>query len=377
MRVNLFFLILLCFSFSNTNKYSLEIDRAISDLYNFQLDSCIYKLNNLSIENKEDALIPFLKIAANWQKILLNESHDLSYKVIYNGIDSVVPFYLDMIDKYPNDPSYPLYLGSLYGLKSRIDLAQSNWIDLVISGARGYKYIDKSRQIDSLYYDLYMPIGTLEYFLCRSSSSIQLIGKLFGMQSDCTEAIEKLETASSHSRFSWIEARNVLSYIYLYIECDYKKALAVSSSIANQFPGHPYFAFLKAEALVKLEKYQDFENYEKDLQHFYLYGPKNQKIECYDKYLYLKALIAFQNNEYSESEKLCSQIIEGYEVEFKWILGFAHFIRGKSIEILGDRNRAIPDYKNAIKYLTHYPEYDEAKELIQTPISEIIKNTEY
>ena len=175
MRVDLFFFILLCFSFSNTNKYSSELDRAISDLYNFQLDSCIYKLNILSNQNKEDALIPFLKIAANWQKILLNEGHDLSYKVIYDGIDSVVPFYLDMIDKYPNDPSYPLFLGSLYGLKSRIDLAQSNWIDLVISGARGYKYIDKSRQIDSLYYDLYMPIGTLEYFLCRSSYSIQLI----------------------------------------------------------------------------------------------------------------------------------------------------------------------------------------------------------
>ena len=61
-----------------------------------------------------------------------------------------------------------MFLGSLYGLKSRIDLAQSNWIDLVISGARGYKYIDKSRQIDSLYYDVYMPIGTLEYFLCKS-----------------------------------------------------------------------------------------------------------------------------------------------------------------------------------------------------------------
>ncbi|MAV89060.1 MAG: hypothetical protein CBD21_00745 [bacterium TMED161] len=374
MRFNLFFVIILCFSFSNTFKYNLDVDRAISDLYNFQFDSCIYKLDNLSTKNKEDALIPFLQITAKWQNILLNDGHELSYEVIYNGIDSAVPFYLDMIDKYPEDPSYPLFLGSLYGLKSRIDLAQSNWIDLVISGSKGYKYINDAKQIDSLYYDVYMPIGTLEYFLCRSSSSIQLIGKLFGMQSDCIKAIEKLETASSRSRFSWIESRNVLSYIYLYIEKDYKKALELSSSIANKFPGHPYFAYLKAEALVRLEKYQDFEKYEKDLQYFYLHGPKNQKIECYDKYLYLKALIAFQNDKYSESEKLCSQIIEGYEVEFKWILGFAHFIRGKSIEVLGDRNRAISDYKNAVKYLTQYPEYDEAKELIQSPISEIINN---
>ena len=108
------------------------------------------------------------------------------------------------------------------------------WVDLVISGARGYKYIDTARQIDSLYYDVYMPIGTLEYFLCRSSSSIQLIGKLFGMQSDCMEAIDKLEIASLNSRFSWIESRNVLSYIYLYIERDYTiSSLNLESYIKN------------------------------------------------------------------------------------------------------------------------------------------------
>ena len=377
MIINLFFVILLCLSFSNTNKFDSELDKAISDLYNFKLDSCIHKLSKLSEQNTKDPLIPFLEIAAKWQQILLHENHNLSYKVIYDGIDSAVPFYLEMIDKYPNDPSYPLFLGSLYGLKSRIDLAQSNWVDLVISGARGYKYIDTARQIDSLYYDVYMPIGTLEYFLCRSSSSIQLIGKLFGMQSDCMEAIDKLEIASLNSRFSWIESRNVLSYIYLYIERDYTKALEVSSSIANQFPGHPFFAYLKGEALVRLERYDDFEKFEKELQRFYLYGPKNQKIECYDKYMYLKALIAFQNNKFSESEKLCSQIIESYQLEFKWILGFAHFIRGKSVEILGNRNKAINDYKKAVEYLTQYPEYYEAKELLQTPISEIINSTKY
>ena len=62
MRFNLFFVIILCFSFSNTFKYNLDVDRAISDLYNFQFDSCIYKLDNLSTKNKEDALIPFLQI---------------------------------------------------------------------------------------------------------------------------------------------------------------------------------------------------------------------------------------------------------------------------------------------------------------------------
>ena len=105
MLINLFFVILLCFSFSNTNKFDSELDKAISDLYNFKLDSCIHKLSKLSEQNTKDPLIPFLEIAAKWQQILLHENHNLSYKVIFDGIDSAVPFYLEMIDKYPNDPS--------------------------------------------------------------------------------------------------------------------------------------------------------------------------------------------------------------------------------------------------------------------------------
>jgi tetratricopeptide (TPR) repeat protein len=276
-----------------------------------------------------------------------------------------------MMDKYPQDPSYPLFLGSLYGLKSRIDLAQSNWFDLVMSGARGFMYIDQARQLDEEFYDVYMPIGTLEYFLCRSSMALQIAGKVFGLGSDCEEAISKLEKASEMSRFSWIESRNVLSYVYLYIERDYTKALEVSSIIADRFPNHPFFAYLKAEALVRLKRYDEFYSYESDLETFYLQGPENQKIECKTKHLYLKALLAYQEGRYADAVKLCDQVIQDYQVEFKWILGYAHLIRGKSIELISGRSPIVLiDYQEASIHLTHYPEYDEAKYLMKHSIRE-------
>ena len=371
MRAKALLTILASFVFSNQGDYDTRISHAIDDLYNFKLESCIEKTGQMSQDYKEDALLPFLEISAKWQHALLNDTPEASYDVIYKGIERAVPFYLEMIDKYPEDPGYPLFLGSLYGLKSRIDLAQSNWVDLVMSGSKGFIYLDQARELDSEFYDVYMPIGTLEYFLCRSSMPLQLIGKLFGLRSDCQDAIDKLEMASRHSRFSWIESRNVLSYVYLYIERDYEKAIEVSSSIAEQFPGHPFFAYLKAESLVRLERYDEFSSYSSTLEGFYTKGPKNQRIECRDKHLYLKALRAFQEKNYSDAITLSSEVIDGYEVEFKWILGYAHFIRGKSIEIQGDRKRALPDYRKAMECLPRYPEYQEAKELIDTPISEI------
>jgi tetratricopeptide (TPR) repeat protein len=156
------------------------------------------------------------------------------------------------------------------------------------------------------------------------------------------------------------------------MERDYQKALQVSSSIADQFPGHPFFAYLKAESLIRLRMYDEFLSYSPTLERFYETGPENQRIECQDKYLYLKALVAFQEKEYDSAINLCNQVIEGYEVEFKWTLGYAHFIRAKSLELTGRRDIALFDYRKTMEHLEHYPEYKEAKNLLGAPIFEAV-----
>ena len=359
------FLSLLCPS------YEEDINTAIEQLYNFDIQESIDTLEEMSLRYPEDALIPFLRISAYWQHSLLNDNPKSSYQIIKDGIRKVTPFYLDMIEQYPDNQNYNLFLGSLYGLKARIHLAQSEWMSLIVSGTRGFWYINNAMKKDSSLYDAYMPIGTLEYVLCRSSSSLQLIGEIFGLQSDCQEAITKLEIASKNARYSWIEARNVLSYIYLYIEKDYEKSLEHSHSLTERFPGHPFFAYLKAESLVRLKKYDEFKAIDQKLVAFYEQGPKNQRSECYDKYFYLNALYSYQEKEYQLAVKFSSDVIDSYDTEFQWVLGYAHLIRGKSHEMLGDRSLAITDYRDAIKYLDNWPDKDEAQTLMLVPISEV------
>ena len=52
----------------------------------------------------------------------------------------------------------------------------------------------------------------------------------------------------------------------------------------------------------------------------------------------------------------------------------ACMIRGKSIEIMGDMDMAIMDYRYAVRYLDNYPDKDDAQALIFSSISEISRS---
>ena len=356
------------------SSYDEDISTAINQLYNFEINEVINTLEKIAVSYPEDPLIPFLRLSAYWQHSLLYDNPESSYEVIENGVRQAIPFYVDMIEKYPDQQKYNLFLGSLYGLKARVDLAQSDWMGLIVSGSRGFRYISEAIEEDPYLYDAYMPIGTLEYFLCRSNSALQMIGKLFGLKSDCKEAVRKLELSSNNAEYSWVEAKNVLSYIYLYIERDYVKAYNVSNSLTQSFPGHPFFLYLEAESLIKLKDYEEFNKIDNKLVKFYKEGPINQQLECYDKYIYLNALKSFQDKNYNLAIKFSSEVINNYDIEFKWVLGYSHLIRGKSFELMGNRTIAIADYKKAIKYLDNYPDQADAQLLVKSPIPEIPEN---
>ena len=362
--------ILLFTSLYSSFSYEKSIDRAIYHLYNFEFNKSIEILDSLSNDYPIDPLIPFLKISNKWQQALIYDNPESSYIIINSGIKKLIPYYLQMIEQYPDNQDYKLFLGSLYGLSARIYLAKSEWISLVISASKGIGYIKEALEADPDLFDAYMPIGTLEYFLCRSSAPLRIIGRILGLKSDCVEAIKKIEIASTKSRYSWIEAMNVLSYIYLYIEKDYIKALEKSSHISSKFPGHPFFPFLEAESLINLDKITEFYELEDRLISFTQIGGVNQISESQNKLSYLKSIVAYKNSQYDDAIFITTNLINNYKMEFKWVLGYAYLIRGKSYDMKGDRQSAIENYKLSIKFLEKWPAQQEAKYLILNPLKE-------
>ena len=51
-------------------------------------------------------------------------------------------------------------------------------------------------------------------------------------------------------------------------------------------------------------------------------------------------------------------------MEFDWLRGFAHFLRGIAFEDSGKYNLALKDYKEVLTMDRYYPEVEEARKRI-------------
>ena len=367
-------LLLLCFSFIRLLHAEYSWERSLAEplvwdgvdaMYNYDFDNAITLLDSARHIDEFHPVIPFVLIAAKWLKAQTQDGYDDSYKVINVEVERTIPVYKQLIENNSDDSEIVLYLGSTYGIRARIALARKDWLDVLYFGYQGLKHIRKARSMDDKLMDVYMPIGLMEYFACLSPAVVQWAAEIVGLSNDCKIGIQHLELAAKKSHYSWIEASNVLSYIYLHIQRDYTNAEKVITPLVDKFPGHPYFAFLKGELLAKTQKWEELEEFIPTLRDFAQSGPFLQQNECQIKLAYILGIKAFKTGNYEESIKQSTWMLSNYYMEFDWLKGFAHFLQGQSYEQNGDFGLAIANYKEVLKMESYYLEGEEARERMQ------------
>jgi len=358
-------IVILAFPLSQNSKIDESIKNGIYDLYSYNFSNSIKHLNDVLKLDQSNSLAPFLLIVNNWLMNQTEYGYDESYEAIISGVKNTIPIYKALILEYPNKAEYHLFLGSTYGLKARVSLASKDWLDVLYSGYTGIKYIKKAKQIDPSLYDVYLSIGLLEYFLCISSAPIKLVGKVMGFECDCEVGKQNLELALEESRYAWIEAANILTYIYLYFEKDYVNALRTSNILVENFPDHPLFIFLQAESIAKSNKWDELNKILPTLEQIVNKNKYLLKNELELKLRHLYVLKAFYYNDYNFIIQETTWMINNYKMEFDWLLGFAYMIRGKTYDKLDMVDMALKDYKSVIKLKNYFPEINEAKKLIK------------
>ena len=117
--------------------------------------------------------------------------------------------------------------------------------------------------------------------------------------------------------------------------------------------------------MAKTQQWDELEKLMPTLREFAAGGPFLQQNECQLKLSYIEGLTAYYQKDYAAVIEKCNWMLNNYHMEFDWLKGFAHFLRGQSHEQNDDFGLAVADYEEVLKMDSYYLEVEEARERMQ------------
>ncbi|MFC1535676.1 tetratricopeptide repeat protein [Candidatus Neomarinimicrobiota bacterium] len=334
---------------NSTNEIVEELLWAgIDAMYSYRFREASTFLDSALILNPIHVVAPFVAVANQWLRIDTEQGYATSHDSLFNAIKVTIPRYAQLREQDEQRADVLLFLGSTYGLRARIHLANKNWVSVLYSGVKGWNLIRTAHDLDSTLTDAYLPIGIFSYYTGTSSTPIQFAARIFGILPDRNSGLRFLERAAREAPHAWIEAAYILSQIYLYIENDPENALRHTDRLVQHYPENYDFNFLLAEELVRLHRVDEAKEFIPHLEAHIAQSHPNQRLEWDLKFAALEAALAYSVGEYDKALERSQWVIDHYDMEFDWHLGFAYYFRGKIQEKRGDWKRARDDYQSVI-----------------------------
>jgi len=316
--------------------------------YNNDTKEAVNILTQARIDYPLNAAVHFTWVSARWLHSQANDPIEENYRILNKDLDKIIPLYEELVEKYPNNPLYKLFLGSGEGLRARIYLGQKRWFKTLIPAYKGFKI---SKEVADEYpevKDALAPVGVVEYYAALRSGLIKFAASLFGLETTKEAGLLKMETVANEGNFAWIESRSLLSFIYLWEAPNYEKALEHSSILAKEFPKNFYFGLMYAESLLKNDQ-QDKANEVLEQLDIDFHGLTDlQKLQMKSYLDYVWGLFYFENNDLGTALSYAQSAVNDYKAELDIYLAYSLLLLGNIHDLNGDRKQALKAYNKCI-----------------------------
>lgn len=295
------------------------------------------------------------KKAADTFLALANKTIEVAgMRLRQQGKDADALFYLGTIN---------MYLAAYHG-------ENNNWVRAYWFGKRGIGYLESVIQLNPEYYDAYLGLGLYHYYAAVMPKLIKAISSLLGVEADRLKGLKELQMAQEKGTFARIEAKFFLGYIYLYLEKDHKKGLALFKELATAYPENPVFQIVLGDAYRKVGKHDlAIAAYEKSVaERNYARFPR-----LVNSSYYLMGNIYYEKNEPEKAIEVYAKSVENaakFPNRDDGIYSWGLFKQGECYEMLGDRAAAVNFYQRVHKSDNKYA-YEKAQVRLKTPMLRI------
>ncbi len=326
-----------------------KAQQAIKELYNMNYTESNRLFQEILEDEPFHPLAPIGAVATQWLYNQQREGYEIGNKKLLDEIGSALNIYKRQIIIQPDNAELPFYYGTTMGLKSRILLAEKNWVGVLISGYNCMRYIKKSEKLNSEFWDVYLPLGVFNYYVGISASYMKVASWIMRELGSKEEGLKQMTLSARNNGYGRYEARGILAFVYLYMEDDYIASLEFSTMLADEFPANPYYHFLSAEALISLNQYKEADMCIDKIRNLLPTLKDNMRKEYILKLHLLDGSTALYKKDLITAERELKSVIDSYDLEMDWHLSYAYMRLGNVYDLLGKREEAVECYMKAVK----------------------------
>ena len=341
--------------------------QGISAFYNEEFDEAVEVLTKARNDFPEHPTVHLVWAVSLWLRAQAKDGYKVAHTALEKSSAEIIPVYQQLLKKYPRDPDYQLNMATTQGLLARVALGKKDWLGVVSSGIKGYKGARAVHQNHPEIYDSYLPLGVLNYYVGRSSSAVQVLGNIFGIEANSDIGLQQINLAVEKGEYARVEATSILAYIYLWIQDDPQLALIYCDKLRSEFPKSAYYHHIYTEALLQLKRLDEAEMSLAVTQKMADDNLPASKKAWQPTLKYQRALLNFHLGDLDEALKLVSASINDFNAELDTPLGYGYLLRGMIYDLKGKRRKAIANYQAAVKLENYTTAVTKAKRYLKEP----------
>ena len=297
-------------------------------------------------------------------------SDEKQRKVFEKILDDSIAGIKRWIKKNPNDSNGYMGIGALYGLRAMFNMRNRNWITSHFAGRKAISNLEKSLKLDPTYYDAYFGLGIYEYFAGTLPSVIKMLAKVVAVKGDPATGVGYLNLAREKAHFTGDSAKLILIEVQNRREGPFyapEKSLEYIRQLRAKFPKNPLMHYVEVICLYETGNYEQVSALANEF--LSLIGS-----DKFYKDIYIpRAYTALGTAQMAQGnfEKARDLFLEGKEKikaqePSRW--GVWNELRlGQVYDVLGEREKAVAQYKHVLSYKDKWGFDDLAKSFIKKP----------
>lgn len=325
------------------------IIHGIYQLYNFDHQKAADTFRQVIVQSPEHPAGHVLLGVARWEYTRGTVGIIASDDTLLREMNRSAGIAKNFVKSHPEDPYGWLLYGMALGIQARVDLGRSHWVKAAIHGYKGIRKIKHAQNLAPGLPDLQIALGAFHYYVDLAGPLLKVAAGIVGLSGDQDQGISELRIAAQHGRYVSPEAKNILTYIYGYLEDSLSVALSFSDGVVQQYPGSPYnwairsdLEYAAGDTIAGGIALQHVQQLIPSLNQYY-------QEEYHKKSIYLEGVRAYHRKEFRRSIQILQKYLKYNFEEYDLFEDSAELVIGKNYYALNENENAKVWLKKVLK----------------------------